>query len=456
MENWLKELKMMGQQRLAEHIEKTSESNRSALLKQLSGIDLSAYLEVVRSSEEVHGASFAVEGLKPCPVVRREDALGNAFRGVGEAAIRKGEMAFFVVAGGQGSRLGFEHPKGMFPAAPVSGRSLFQIHIDKIVAFGRLHGFVPHFVVMTSPGNHHETVSFLEENAFFGLKASHVHIFSQGELPAVDDAGNLILATERELFMAPDGHGGSLTAIVRSGVLQKLRNAGVKYLSYFQIDNPMVAVCDSFFLGVHIQEGAEVSTKVIAKRDALEKLGNPMTDGKQSRIIEYSDLPEAIARKTLFNGELLYAFGSIGVHIFSLEFVERIVTGSLRLPFHVAKKMIPCFSPGSQQERCGKTSGRKFEQFVFDSIPLATRSVFVEAIRTDEFAPLKNKIGEDSIASCREMQSNAFKRWLAAAGFSVSGVASVEISPLFACCEEIFAERVHGVLKSPCSRIYLE
>jgi UDP-N-acetylglucosamine/UDP-N-acetylgalactosamine diphosphorylase len=456
MEVMLQQLNLMGQHRLAQHIEKTSETNRCALLNQLRGIDLPTFFEVVRNSENSHVASVSVESLKPCPVVRSEEASTKAFKDLGEAAIRRGELAFFVVAGGQGSRLGFEHPKGMFPAAPVSGRSLFQLHIDKIVAFGRLYGFVPHFVVMTSPGNHAETVAFLEENAWFGLPATHAHVFSQGELPAVDDAGNLILASERELFMAPDGHGGSLSAIVRSGVLEALRKAGVKYLSYFQIDNPMVAVCDSSFLGVHIHKGAEVSTKVIAKRDALEKLGNPMTDGKQSRIIEYSDLPEVVARKKQSDGELLHAFGSIGVHIFCVEFVERIVTGTLRLPFHVAKKSIPCFNPENQEDKNFKTSGRKFEQFVFDSIPLATQSVFVETRRADEFAPLKNKNGEDSIASCREMQSNAFKRWLVAAGYSTSGVVSVEVSPLFACTEEKFSERAPEVLKSPCSRLYLE
>ncbi len=456
MENQLQQLNGLGQQKLAKYLEQTSEANRNALLQQLGRLNLNEFFDVVRATEVAHTDDLSIGDLKPCAVVRVAEARTKTFCEVGERAIQNGEMAFFVVAGGQGSRLGFEHPKGMFPAAPVSNRSLFQIHIDKVVAFARLYDFAPQFAVMTSPSNHAETLAFLSDKAWFGLPPDNFHIFSQAELPAVDDAGDLILASENELFMAPDGHGGSLTAIVRSGVLTKLRKAGAKYLSYFQIDNPMVSVCDPCFLGVHIRNGGEVSTKVIPKRDAFEKLGNPMTDGSQCHIVEYSDLPESIARKTQSNGELVHAFGTIGVHIFNLDFVERIATGPLRLPFHVAKKQIPCFDMVSKKAQNFPISGRKFEQFVFDAIPLAAGSVFVETVRSEEFAPLKNKSGEDSIATCREMQSNHFKRWLVAAGFEASAVVSLEVSPLFACTEEKFAGKVHQILKAPCSRMYLE
>jgi UDP-N-acetylglucosamine/UDP-N-acetylgalactosamine diphosphorylase len=443
-------LEKHGQHELASYLNQASLECRSGILRDLAKIDLDAFFEVVKEPSRLDNRAEGLCEAIASPILSIREVRQEIYRQRGESALKNGELAFFVVAGGQGSRLGFEHPKGLFPASPVSGRSLFQIHMEKVAAFSRMYGFTPCFVVMTSPGNHAETEEFIRANNAFGVGFQNVFLFSQGELPAVDSHGKLILAQPGSLFLAPDGHGGSLSALVRSGVLDLLAQKGVRYLSYFQVDNPMVAVCDASFLGVHITHAAEVSTKVIAKRDALEKLGNPMTRRGRSFIVEYSDLPETIARKTLPSGELAHAYGSIGIHMFNLDFVRRVGSGDLRLPFHRAQKKIPCFHFGEREkgqsfsQESGFTDGTKFEQFVFDAIPLAERTVFVETTRHEEFSPLKNKTGEDSIETCAQMQSEFFKGWLSRAGLDTSFVKRCEIAPSFACTESEFLEKVVG------------
>lgn len=446
-------LESCGQLKLASYLRSAPVEVQNSICAQLETFDVRAFCDMLQSCSQHTFIPHGTENSHPSEVVPFAKTQNHEIQKIGEEAIRRGELAFFVVAGGQGSRLGFEHPKGMFPAAPLTGKSLFQIHMEKALAFGSLYGFDPLFLVMTSPGNHSETLEFLRENSWFGLKEENVFLFSQAELPAVNDSGDFILVACDKLFMAPDGHGGSLAALARSGVLDIVEKRGVRYLSYFQIDNPMVRLCDAGYLGMHIHKCAEVSTKVIAKRDALEKLGNPITIGDRARIVEYSDFPEADARKTKSDGQLLHSHGSIGIHLFSVEFVRQLTTGELRLPFHIAKKSIGQFNVENRHNEV--VSGRKFEQFVFDAIPLAGKAIFVETHRHTEFAPLKNKDGEDSVDSCKRMQSELFKSWFERAGFAAAHVRRVEVSPLFACIENQFAAKIAEMFKKLPFEIYL-
>jgi UDP-N-acetylglucosamine/UDP-N-acetylgalactosamine diphosphorylase len=433
------------QQRLLAYLEGADPQVARRLSEQLATISLDEFFEIVGSATE--STTRLPDNLTPHPVMRRDELDVATLRTLGERAIRDGELAFMVVAGGQGSRLGFEHPKGMFPIGVVSEASLFQIHCEKIVAFGRYYGFTPHLFVMTSRLNRDETEMFLRQHQFFGLTEGSVHLFEQGDLPAVDAGDELILSERDALFWAPDGHGGALKALRTSGMIERMRSLGVRYLSYFQVDNPLVDVCCPLFLGAHIREGAEVSTKVIRKRSPLEKLGNPVFMEGRAQVVEYSDLPRELAERQDSNGDIVFAFGSIGIHLFDVSFIESITTASLRLPYHVARKAIPFFNPATGAvETPREPNGRKFEQFVFDAIPMAAKSLFFETERDDEFAPLKNRDGEDSIASCRAGQSYRFKRWLARAGFDVSGVREIEIAPSFAVCEEEFAAKIRGAV----------
>ncbi|MFN9878899.1 MAG: UTP--glucose-1-phosphate uridylyltransferase, partial [Planctomycetota bacterium] len=193
----------------------------------------------------------------------------------GEEALAEGKVGFILVAGGQGSRLGFEHPKGMFPIGPVSGRSLFQILLEHARARGLRAGVSVPVYIMTSPQTDSETRQFLQANRWFGYPEDDVRIFCQGVIPAVDRQTHQILLAEKdELFVNPDGHGGCLAALARSGLLEEMRQRGIEQLFYGQVDNPLLQVCQPALLGHHLLSGSEVTTQVVRKTDPGQRVGN--------------------------------------------------------------------------------------------------------------------------------------------------------------------------------------
>jgi UDP-N-acetylglucosamine/UDP-N-acetylgalactosamine diphosphorylase len=365
-----------------------------------------------------------------------------------------------VVAGGQGSRLGFEHPKGMFPVGPVSRKSLFQIHAEKVQALGRRYKAVPPLLVMTSPATHDETVAYFADNRSFGLPAEALHFFCQGTMPALDLAtGRLLLEDKDQLFLSPDGHGGTVTALARGGLLKRLRDRGIRHVYYFQVDNPLTKVADPVFLGHHLTRRAEVSAKVIAKEGPKDKLGVfTLVDGRCT-IIEYSDLPDELAEARDEQGRLRLWAGSPAIHIFDLDFLDR-VTRADGLPFHVARKKVPHLDESGRPVQPQKENALKFERFIFDVLPLADRWAIVETARRDEFAPLKNASGADSPEAVAQALSNQAAEWLAAAGIEVprdaAGNATVplEVSPLCALDAEEFAACVDRSLRIDGSRYF--
>jgi UDP-N-acetylglucosamine/UDP-N-acetylgalactosamine diphosphorylase len=373
----------------------------------------------------------------------------RAPRRLGEEALRQGQVAAMVVAGGQGSRLGFDHPKGMFPVGPVTNKSLFQIHAEKLLALGRRYGKSVPFLIMTSPDNDGETRAFFKEHAYFGLPAADVFFFSQGTMPAIDLAtGRLLLEKPGRIFTSPNGHGGSLTALAESGLLDRLRQRGVRQVFYWQVDNPLVRVADPLFLGHHRAARAEVSSKVVPKQDPEDKLGNMVLIDGRCAMIEYSDLPRDMAVARDEHGQLRFWAGSPAIHIFEVDFLARVTQGKERIPFHVACKKVPHIDAAGATVEPDKPNALKFEMFVFDVLPRADRWTVVETSRREEFEPLKNAAGPDSPETVRQAISNLAGDWLHKAGVEVprraDGNVSVplEISPLFALDAAELAEKL--------------
>jgi UDP-N-acetylglucosamine/UDP-N-acetylgalactosamine diphosphorylase len=361
---------------------------------------------------------------------------------IGAAALAAGEVAVVVVAGGSGTRLGFDGPKGTYPIGPVSAASLFQIHAEKILARGRRHGKPLPFYVMTSPENDAATVRFFKEHGNFGLE--HVRFFVQGQMPAVDrSTGKVLLADRSRLALSPDGHGGTLAALAAPGpaggpsCLDEMRARGIRTLFYYQVDNPLVEIADPAFLGIHRKTEAELSFKVIEKVTPDEKLGVVVTVGGRPQVIEYSDLPAELAERREPEGSLQLWAGSIAVHIFERSFIERL-HGGHDLPFHRAIKRVPCLNSMGVPAEPSEPNAVKFERFIFDALPLAERWTMVETDRTVEFEPLKNATGSDSPATVRQRMSDLHAGWLESAGATVprrpDGTVpfGIEISPLFA------------------------
>src|SRR5436305_5284045 len=268
----LHRLKSHGQEHVLAGWDAPSLAERVGLVEQIAGLDLTELDPLYKRKDEPHTVLPPRDRIAP-PPVEPADAPAAA-RAAGEEALRRGEVAALLVAGGQGSRLGFDKPKGMFPVGPVSKATLFQIHAEKVLALSRRYGKPVPFLVMTSPATHSDTVGFFREHAFFGLAEADVYFFEQGTMPALDLAtGRLLLERPGRLFLSPNGHGGTLTALADSGVLAQVKARGVRHVFYFQVDNPLVKVCDPGFLGRHIQSGSEASSKVVFKEQPGEKVG---------------------------------------------------------------------------------------------------------------------------------------------------------------------------------------
>lgn len=407
------------------------DAEKKFLLDDLSDIDYELIVKLFSSREGSPEADFEPAPWIPVPATDEEKKSHDAARAAGVEHIRRGKVAAFVVAGGQGSRLGYEGPKGKFPVGPVSNSTLFQIHGWKILKYNRKYRVRIPYLVMTSRANHEETVLYFKENNFFGLSPEDVFIFPQNMIPSLDSQGKLIMETKKSVFKNPDGHGGSLTALYTSGVLAELKKRGIETVSYFQVDNPLVRIIDPVFIGFHVTRGADISSKAVKKAGPDEKVGVFVRYGNNSvGVVEYSDMPAEKTRSVNPDGELKYNGGSIAIHLFRREFIERVTAGvEIALPFHTAKKKIKALTGGAVRE----IDGFKFEKFVFDALPLTEKNIVFETPREDEFAPVKNASGIDSVESARRLMINQHRRWLEGRGIVIPAKASfIEISPLLA------------------------
>jgi UDP-N-acetylglucosamine/UDP-N-acetylgalactosamine diphosphorylase len=442
-------LREYGQEHVLAWWDRLADIERRELLEQLQSLDLEQLRRLYAQRDQVFTLP-PVERIQPAPVVRLGEDPAEA-RGRGEECLRRGEVAALVVAGGQGSRLGFDQPKGMFQIGPVSNKTLFQLHAEKVLATSRRYGKPVPLLVMTSPATHAETEEFFARHGYFGLPPGEVHFFQQGTMPALHmDTGRLILEAPGRLFLSPNGHGGTLTALADSGLLDLLRARGIRHVFYFQVDNPLVKVADPVFLGRHVAADAEVSSKVVAKDGPLDRLGVfALIDGRCG-IIEYSDLPEDLAHRTDERGKLWLWAGSPAIHLFDVNFLGRVTQGASRIPFHVARKKVPYLDEAGVLRHPEKENAFKFEMFIFDALPLADRWTLVETSRRQEFAPLKNATGPDSPDEVRKALVQQAADWLHRAGVSVlrrhktGEPLAVEISPLFALDPEELAEKVES------------
>ena len=431
IEALLRRLVSAGQEHLAEHARSLAPAERAAFCRELDAVDLGLVRRLLADPVDDDLASGAIE---PFPAVSLEGSAAESCRARGEALLAAGKVAAFVVAGGQGSRLGHEGPKGTYPATPLTGKPLFQVFAEKLLARGRRAGRAIPLLVMTSPLNDGETREFFARHGHFGLDPADVAFFPQGTLPAVDATGRLLLAEPTRLFRSPDGHGGSLRALHGSGELDRLRDRGVEHVFYFQVDNPLVDLCDPVFLGHHVTEGSEYSCKVVRKRDPGEKVGVVARRGGRPCVVEYSDLPADLRDARLPDGSLRFKEGSIAIHALTLDFIARLNEGGFQLPFHQARKAIPVYEQG----RFVEVPGIKFETFVFDALPFARQVAVLEVPREREFSPIKNRDGADSPATSRADQTRLFAGWLERVGVTVprDGAGqprhTIEISPLFA------------------------
>jgi len=443
-----------------------SEVQRGALLDDIESIPWDVVDPLIETHVLAKPQRLIPESIEPAPLFPRvpaedQEAEYDYARRTGLALLSAGKVAAFTVAGGQGTRLGLDGPKGCAAVTPVGEITLFELFGQMVLAGQQKYATDIPWYVMTSPTNHAATVAFFETQDYFGLEPDGVMFFSQGTLPAFDSAGKLLLSHKHRLALAPDGHGGSLKALVVSGALADMKHRGVEVISYFQVDNPLVKPFDSLFLGLHVLQASEMSTKVTPKVDDLERVGNLcLADGKLS-MIEYSELPATLAHARNADGHRTFDAANLAVHLIDVSMVERIISASFELPFRRAEKIVPFVDADGHTITPNEPNAIKLEAFVFDALPLAHHPILLEVERREEFSPVKNATGADSLETSQRDQTTRACRWLEAAGVSVprkiDGTPDVTIclTPSFALDAEDVHARVQEVQQLESGSTYL-
>ncbi len=364
----------------------------------------------------------------------------------GSAAIAETRVAVFTAAGGQSSRLGLDAPKGTYPVSPIREKSLFQVHAEKIVNIQDKFDVTIPWVIMVSETNRDATSQFFKEHDFFGLKQEYIRFIEQGMFPAMDGDGKIILSERDRIFLNPTGHGGTFDALKSSGTLNWLEDIGVEEIFYFQVDNVLVKILDPVFIGYHLHDGCEMSSKCVKKRDANEKIGVFVIEGGAPTVVEYTELV-SIDLEDGGDTDQLWA-GNVAIHLINRQFAQQGKGGVRDLPLHVAHKAIPMVNDKGEKLRPDKPNGYKIETFIFDALKYTRHSVIMEVARLEEFSPLKNRSGEDCPETVFRDQLRMFASWFEEAGITIprneigEPLCRLEVSPLFAAFKRDFIEKI--------------
>lgn len=460
-------LASIGQSHVLRFYDTLPDEGKKRLEAQLSQLDLELLPQLIETYVRNKPLIELPKDIKPVEMLPRhpdgprKDLYAKAIAR-GNELLREGKVGAFLVAGGQGTRLGYDGPKGEYPVTPIKNKPLFQVFAEQLLSHSRKAGKSIPWYIMTSEANDARTREFFITNGHFGYPKGDVFFFRQGMMPAFNMDGTLLLESKDSLALAADGHGGSLRAIDKTGALADMKRRGVEHLSYFQVDNPIVHVIDPLFLGLHDLSGSEMSSKTIPKAGPLERVGNFCVGDGVMQVIEYSDLPDSLAMKTNPDGSLMFNAGSIAIHALRVSFIERLnAGGQLKLPWHRAEKKVPYVDEHGAVVKPEKANAVKLEQFVFDAIPLAKNAIVYTTERAEEFSPVKNADGTDSPETCRRDQVRRFARWLKAAGVAVpmkgeEPDCTIEISPLFASSETDLVAKRPTLRISPGESAYLE
>ena len=424
-------LKAAGQLELIAKLETLTGEARTRLERDIASQDWNE-LKALHAEKSTASLEDNVSAdLKPMPFkIAADDLRYDYWKETGEILLGKGQVAAFLVAGGQGSRLGFDGPKGMFDIGLPSHKSLFQLQAERLQNLAaRVEHPIP-WCIMTSPLNHEATVNFFTEHNFFGYARENIRFFEQGTICALDPDGKAIVDENNRLALVPDGNGGCFRALAQSGTLAWLIERGVRYVFLYSVDNALCRICDPAFIGALASEGRSMSaSKVVHKAGANEKVGIFALQNGKPGVVEYSDLPEQYRDMTNPDGSLVFDGGNLAIHLFKTEGLRKLQTG--KLPWHTARKTV-----------CGIEKCWKFEQFLFDAFPLLGTMMPFGVIREEEFSPVKNAEGNDSPKTARTMIGRLHREWLRKAHVEVNPNKLYEVSPTISYAGEGLSRRV--------------
>ncbi|MCR5755879.1 MAG: UDPGP type 1 family protein [Acetatifactor sp.] len=391
-------LESYGQEHLLKYYEQLSEEEKQALLAQIDDVDMSI-LEVCKHRDEI-----AKKGeITPLAAMEISEIEKNReqFVKVGTDAIRAGKVGAVLLAGGMGTRLGSDDPKGMYNVGLTRELYIFECLVNNLMDVVRkAEAWIPLFI-MTSDKNNDATVRFLKEHKFFGYKEEYVTFFQQDMAAACDYEGKIYLEEKGKLSTSPNGNGGWFSSMAKAGLLDKLHTQGIEWLNVFAVDNVLQKIADPCFVGAVIERDCAVGSKVVRKSAPDEKVGVMcLEDGKPS-IVEYYELTDEMMNAKDAKGDPAYNFGVILNYLFRVKDLEEIMDNKLQL--HIVEKKIPYLNEQGELVKPEEANGYKFEQLVLDMIHEMDSCLPFEVVREKEFAPIKNKTGVDSVESARAL-----------------------------------------------------
>ena len=398
METTENTLKRIGQEQILRFWGELNESEKKSLEAQVRGTDWSV-LENLAHPENLSGKGKIepISGLRAKEIeARREE-----FFALGKEAIKKGKVGAVLLAGGQGTRLGTDAPKGTFDIGITRPLYIFQQQIENLLEVTNECGAYVPLYVMTSEKNNDETVAFWKEKNYFGYPAQYVRFFKQDMAPAVDFSGKVILEGKANIALSPNGNGGWYSSLARCGLLSEIRARGIEWLNAFAVDNVLQRIADPVFVGACIAEGVNCGSKVVCKAEPHEKVGVLCLEDGKPNIIEYYELTEEMANARDEKGDLQYIYGVILNYLFRLEKLDEVADA--KIPVHVVKKKVPYLSEAGELVKPQTENGYKFETLILDMIKLMETCLPFEVVREREFAPIKNRTGVDSVETAREL-----------------------------------------------------
>lgn len=418
-------LKQYKQEQLIPVLQGLIGEEQDALCKQLLEVD---YKQLVKSyAHQNQTVSEGWSDIAPIAYDDWNDAEKAEYEERGWELLRQGKVGAIVVAGGQGSRLGHAGPKGTMDIGLPSHKSLFQLQAERLLNLSRRAGQAIPWYIMTSPDNHETTEAFFKSHHYFGYEEADCYFFQQNVMPAMDHDGKLILSSPTELSLAPSGNGECFASLKRSGALADMKRRGLKWLFYYNVDNALIKVADPAFIGITDHHNHPIAAKVVPKVSPEEKVGVVCMKDNKPSIIEYTEMPEAKLQERGADGELTYGLANISIHMFSYAFIA--ANSDSELPYHVASKKIKYMNEAGELITPEVPNAYKLERFIFDFFPLAEAMTVVKVKREEEFAPVKNKDGDDSPQTAKQLVLDLHRKWRRNSKNELE-TTDVEISPL--------------------------
>jgi len=384
-----------------------SKQKQEELLSQILNIDYNLIKTLYENADKK--TEIVENEITPIEYIEKEkmsDEEKSKYEKIGEEIIKKGGLAVITMAGGQGTRLGFNGPKGACQIGLKSEKTIFEILIDVLKEAEKKYGVKVHWYLMTSKENNNDTISFFEQNNYFNYGKENVTFFVQGELPMLDRNGKILRTKEGLVKEAADGHGGVLEAIYKNNILEDMQKRNIKWVYIGGVDNVLAKMVDPIFIGLASDGGYYSAGKSLVKAYPEEKVGVFCKKNGKPTVVEYTEISEEMAKMRDENGELLYGESHILCNLFSIEAIEKISKN--KLPYHTAFKKADYLNENGEYIISDKPNAYKFESFIFDAFETLENMIIMRVKRKEEFAPVKNREGVDSPETARKLYEEYF------------------------------------------------